>query len=115
VAEMFEPKYVAVTMSICSQLNWTANFVVGLAFPTMNAVLGKYTFVPFAVGLVLSFFFTWKVFPETHGKSPEEMVADIVQNNSEATSEAYKEGGPRAMYIEWREQLRRDRLLALCT
>jgi SP family facilitated glucose transporter-like MFS transporter 3 len=115
VAEMFEPKYVAVTMSLCSQLNWIANFVVGLAFPTMSAVLGKYTFVPFAVVLVLSFFFTWKVFPETHGKSPEEMVADTVQNNSEAASEAYNERGPGAMYIEWQEQLRRDRLLALST
>jgi SP family facilitated glucose transporter-like MFS transporter 3 len=74
IAEMFEAKYVPMTMSICSQLNWIVNYFVALVFPTMSGALGQYTFVPFGVVLVVSFFFTWKVLPETQGKTPAEMV-----------------------------------------
>jgi SP family facilitated glucose transporter-like MFS transporter 3 len=114
IAEMFEAKYVIVTMSICSQLNWGVSFFVGLAFPTMSKALGKYTFVPFGVVLVLSFIFTWKILPETHGKTPEEMVEDIVRTNSDVIKEADQEGGASAIYREWRENLRRERWLVLC-
>ena len=32
VAEMFEGKYVASAMSLCSQVNWACNFIIGLVF-----------------------------------------------------------------------------------
>ena len=40
VAEMIHPKYVTLSMSVCSQLNWVCNFVVGFVFPAMNERLG---------------------------------------------------------------------------
>jgi hypothetical protein len=70
IAEMVEPRYVAMTMSICSTINWMANFVVGLVFPLMKEYLGVLTFVPFAVVLVVLYLFVWIVLPETraHGQ-----------------------------------------------
>ncbi|KAL3925072.1 MAG: hypothetical protein SGILL_000645 [Bacillariaceae sp.] len=64
IAEMVEPRYVALTMSICSGVNWTTNWLVGLIFPLMKESLGDLTFVPFAVVLVTLFLFVWVVLPE---------------------------------------------------
>lgn len=64
IAEMVEPRYVALAMTICSQINWIVNFLVGLLFPLMKETLGGLAFVPFGVALFLSFFFVWKVLPE---------------------------------------------------
>eukprot|EP00934_Nitzschia_sp_Nitz4_P008197 Nitzschia sp. Nitz4//scaffold145_size56662//38919//41043//NITZ4_006563-RA/size56662-snap-gene-0.93-mRNA-1//-1//CDS//3329536595//8187//frame0 len=59
VAEMFEAKYVAVAMSLCSQWNWGCNVLVGLLFPWMNNLVGPYCFVPFACFLALTFLYCW--------------------------------------------------------
>jgi SP family facilitated glucose transporter-like MFS transporter 3 len=77
IAEMFEAKYVTVIMSYISQWSWFVNFFVGLVFPTLHKVLGVYTFVPFVVILALSFLFTWIALPETHGKTPAQVVAGV--------------------------------------
>lgn len=64
ITEMVPPKYVSLTMSVCSQLNWMANFLVGLAFPSMREQLMGWTFVPFAVVLLVAFLFVWRVLPQ---------------------------------------------------
>jgi hypothetical protein len=63
IAEMVNPSYVALVMSVCSQLNWVINFIVGLVFPLMKEVLDGWVFVPFAAVLCISFLFVWKVLP----------------------------------------------------
>lgn len=63
ITEMVPPRYVSCTMSVCSQANWLANFLVGLAFPLMREQLGGWTFAPFAVVLLVSFLFVWAVLP----------------------------------------------------
>lgn len=87
IAEMFEAKYVTVIMSIISQWSWFVNFFVGLVFPTMHKLLGEYTFVPFALGLIVSFFFTWIALPETHGKTPAQVVADVEETKKSRSDE----------------------------
>eukprot|EP00608_Synchroma_pusillum_P012317 CAMPEP_0198434300 /NCGR_PEP_ID=MMETSP1452-20131203/31850_1 /TAXON_ID=1181717 /ORGANISM="Synchroma pusillum, Strain CCMP3072" /LENGTH=589 /DNA_ID=CAMNT_0044154809 /DNA_START=1 /DNA_END=1770 /DNA_ORIENTATION=- len=82
VAEMFPAKSVATAMSIASQTNWAANFMVGLCFPFMNSSLGAWSFGPFAVVLVLAFAFVYLYLPETHGRSVAE-VQRIVQMEDE--------------------------------
>ena len=62
---MFEGKYVAVAMSVSSQVNWACNFIIGLVFPYMNEYLGPYSFAPFACVLLGCFIFTATVLPET--------------------------------------------------
>ena len=82
VAEMFEGKYVATAMSLCSQLNWACNFVIGLVFPYMHQYLGPFSFVPFATILAMAFFYALLVLPETQGTTPEELKAEMVSRNS---------------------------------
>ena len=76
VSEMFGARYIAAAMSVSSQVNWGANFVVGLAFPYMNKYLGPYSFVPFAVALFVSFLHTTFVLPETQGTTPAELAGE---------------------------------------
>jgi len=83
VAEMFDAKYVTVAMSASSQLNWACNFIVGITFPYLNEHLGAYSFVPFAVVLLLAFLFALIWLPETQGTTPEELQAQLVNKNSE--------------------------------
>ena len=70
IAEMVQPRYVAMTMSICSTINWLANFVVGLVFPLMKEHLNGLAFVPFAIVLMVLFVFVWIVLPETRSFGP---------------------------------------------
>eukprot|EP00934_Nitzschia_sp_Nitz4_P006415 Nitzschia sp. Nitz4//scaffold201_size42423//12550//14651//NITZ4_007371-RA/size42423-snap-gene-0.40-mRNA-1//-1//CDS//3329541323//6405//frame0 len=59
VAELFDAKDVAIAMSLCSQLNWGCNVLVGYIFPFMNEAWGAYSFVPFATFLVITFWYCW--------------------------------------------------------
>ena len=85
VAEMFDGKYVTAAMSVCSQLNWTCNFVVGLLFPYMNKTLGPYSFGPFAIVLLLTFVYAWIWLPETAGTTPAELQAALIKRNENVT------------------------------
>ncbi|MGK3735927.1 MAG: SP family facilitated glucose transporter-like MFS transporter 3 [Bacillariaceae sp.] len=79
-------KYVAMAMSMCSQLNWVCNVIVGSVFPYMNEYLGPYSFVPFASVLACTFVYTLLVLPETQGKTPEDLVAEMIRTNSQSVS-----------------------------
>jgi SP family facilitated glucose transporter-like MFS transporter 3 len=96
IAEMFEMQYVAVTMSFCAQLSWIVNSFAGMLFPIMHQALGKYTFVPFGVSLVISFVFSWLFVPETYGRTPADIVAD--------SPEKIVNPGELKEYIRWRER-----------
>lgn len=89
-------------MSLSSQLNWICNSIVGLVFPSLNAALTPYTFVPFIVVLIFTFFFTMLCVPETQGTTPEELVAemsnqDIVYNINEETASEINTEWEKAM------------------
>ncbi|KAL7517563.1 hypothetical protein ACHAWX_002479 [Stephanocyclus meneghinianus] len=81
VAEMFEGKYVVSAMTVSLFLQWVCNFVVSLLFPYINETLGPYSFGPFAVVLLLTIIYAWIWLPETQGKSPEELLAELVAKN----------------------------------
>ena len=73
VAEVFDSKYVATAQSLCCQVNWVCNFVIGAAFPTLNAFCGVYTFLPFMAVLVFFFGFVNVYMPETLHLTVEEI------------------------------------------
>lgn len=73
VAEMFDAKWVATAMSLCSLVNWVCNFLVGLLFPFMQASLGSYSFLPFGVVLLLTMVYVSCLLPETYGRTVEEI------------------------------------------
>jgi len=85
VAEMFDGKYVTAAMTVSSQVNWTCNFFVGLLFPYLNKNLGAFSFVPFAVVILLIFIYSWKYLPETAGTTPAELQAQLVEKNKDVT------------------------------
>lgn len=82
IAEVFDAKYVTAIMSVCSQLSWIVNFFVSLLFPSLNDILGEYTFIPFGGMLLLSFLFTWQMLPETQGKTPDQIASDVIEKLS---------------------------------
>ncbi len=61
-------------MSVATVANWGSNFAVTLVFPKMVEALGSAgTFLIFAVLTIGALLFTWRVVPETKGRSLEEM------------------------------------------
>ena len=105
VAEMFDGKYVTVAMSLCSQLNWGCNFIVGMVFPYLNAYLGPYSFVPFGIVLALTFIFALFVLPETQGKTPEDLLSEMVRRNSQSMVYEINEEDAGAINQEWRKAM----------
>lgn len=112
VAEMFNAKYVTTAMSLSCLVNWGCNFIVGLIFPFMHEYLGPYSFVPFAIIILLAFMFALIWLPETQGLTPEELQDALVKKNSSTyaiISVDMAQSYP--LDLEWRramEQIRRD-------
>ena len=92
VAEMFDAKYVATAQSLVCQINWACNFIIGVAFPSLNAALGVWTFVPFALVLVVAFAFTAIYLPETLNRSVDEIQQLI--NGPDVQELIFKEDPP---------------------
>lgn len=74
-AELFSQGPRPSAMSIAVLVNWLANFIVGIGFPSMKNALESYTFIPFAVLLAIFWAFTYKWVPETKNKTFEEILA----------------------------------------
>jgi hypothetical protein len=75
-------------MSVCSQVNWACNVVVGFFFPFMNKYLGPYSFVPFAIILLLVFVFALTILPETQGTTPDRLMVEMVKQTSKNSLDA---------------------------
>ncbi|CAO1339830.1 unnamed protein product [Diamesa serratosioi] len=74
-AELFSQGPRPTAMAIAVLVNWMANFVVGIGFPSLKTALDNYTFLPFSVFLAIFWIFTYKKVPETKNKTFEEILA----------------------------------------
>ncbi|XP_043261919.1 glucose transporter type 1 isoform X5 [Colletes gigas] len=74
-AELFSQGPRPAAMSIAVLVNWMANFLVGIGFPSMKSCLENYTFLPFSAFLAIFWIFTYKKVPETKNKTFEEILA----------------------------------------
>ncbi|CAG9800552.1 unnamed protein product [Chironomus riparius] len=74
-AELFSQGPRPTAMAIAVLVNWLANFVVGIGFPSLKSALENYTFLPFSVFLAIFWIFTYKKVPETKNKTFEEILA----------------------------------------
>jgi len=83
VSEVFDARHVDAAQSICSQVNWLCNFLVGVGFPVVNQVLGAKCFLPFGVVLALTLAFVLIILPETRGLAVED-IQDAIQHNLDA-------------------------------
>ncbi|EFA03487.1 solute carrier family 2, facilitated glucose transporter member 1 isoform X2 [Tribolium castaneum] len=75
VAELFNQsaRPTAASLAVCT--NWTANFLVGLAFLPITNEIGPFVFIIFVVLNCLFFLFIYKKVPETKNKTIEEISA----------------------------------------
>ncbi|XP_030763243.1 glucose transporter type 1 isoform X2 [Sitophilus oryzae] len=80
-AELFSQGPRPAAMSIAVLVNWIANFLVGIVFPSMKSYLDNYTFLPFSAFLALFWTFTYKKVPETKNKTFEEILALFRKEN----------------------------------
>uniref|UniRef100_A0A8C7QPJ8 Solute carrier family 2, facilitated glucose transporter member 5 n=1 Tax=Oncorhynchus mykiss TaxID=8022 RepID=A0A8C7QPJ8_ONCMY len=61
--------------------NWTANFIVGMAFQYVEELCGPYVFVIFTILLLSFFIFTYFKVPETKGRTFDEISAGFRQSS----------------------------------
>ncbi|KAI8126004.1 Glucose transporter type 1 [Lucilia cuprina] len=89
-AELFSQGPRPSAMAIAVLVNWMANFVVGIGFPSMKTALENYTFLPFSVMLAIFWIFTYKKVPETKNKTFEEILALFRHGNGSNNSDTSK-------------------------
>ncbi|XP_043261918.1 glucose transporter type 1 isoform X4 [Colletes gigas] len=84
-AELFSQGPRPAAMSIAVLVNWMANFLVGIGFPSMKSCLENYTFLPFSAFLAIFWIFTYKKVPETKNKTFEEILALFRHGNDRSS------------------------------
>ncbi|KAF9902822.1 hypothetical protein EC991_004519 [Linnemannia zychae] len=73
----FLPTYaLSSASSAATGVNWGANFVIGLMFPSLNKAMGNSTFILFGGFALIGVTFVWRFVPETRGRSIEQVMAD---------------------------------------
>ncbi|MCW1963517.1 sugar porter family MFS transporter [Chryseobacterium viscerum] len=74
IAEIFPTKARATAMSAATFFLWLAVFLVSQTFPVLIGTVGNaYTFWIYMTVAIITFFFIWKMIPETKGKTLEEI------------------------------------------
>lgn len=81
VSELFNQAARPTAASLAVFVNWTANFLVGLAFLPLKDLIGSYVFLIFVALQVLFLIFIYKKVPETKNKSLEEISAMFRQQS----------------------------------
>ncbi|HEV7950239.1 MAG TPA: MFS transporter, partial [Glaciihabitans sp.] len=72
LGEIFPNRIRARALGVAAAAQWIANFLVTVSFPPLAEVSLVLTYGMYAVFAALSFFFVFKVVPETNGMSLEE-------------------------------------------
>jgi SP family arabinose:H+ symporter-like MFS transporter len=74
MSEIFPTKIRGRAMAIATLVLFAANWIIAQLFPFLSSILGEHgTFWLLSALTIPTFFFTWKVLPETKGKSLEEL------------------------------------------
>ncbi len=74
MSEIFPTKIRGRAMAIATLVLFAANWLIAQMFPLMSKILGEHgTFWLLAVLTIPTFYFAWKILPETKGRSLEEL------------------------------------------
>lgn len=77
ISELFEVGPRPAAMAIGSVASWSCNFIVGMCFPTFQALWNAFVFVPFSIVCIVLALFLRVYLPETRGRDPS-IVAPLV-------------------------------------
>ena len=73
ISEIFPNKIRGKAVAIAVATQWAANYLVSSTYPAMMEFSSGMTYCIYGIMSVFSFFFVWKMVPETKGKTLEEM------------------------------------------
>lgn len=79
VLELFESGPRPAAMALGSLSSWTCNFIIGMAFPSLQVAWGAFVFLPFAVVCFALVALLRFYLPETRGRDSSEVVP-LVRN-----------------------------------
>lgn len=89
ISEIFPNKIRGKAVALAVVAQWTANYIVSSVSLPMMEFNSDITYGFFGIMSILSFFFVWKMIPETKGKTLEEME-ELWLNKSDLATEAPK-------------------------
>ena len=73
ISEIFPNNIRGKAVAIAVAAQWAANYFISSTYPAMMEFSGGTTYCFYGLMSLLSFFFVWKMVPETKGKTLEEM------------------------------------------
>ncbi|XP_049546254.1 solute carrier family 2, facilitated glucose transporter member 3-like isoform X2 [Anopheles darlingi] len=76
-SELFELGPRPTAMALGSLSSWGCNFIVGMAFPTLQGIWGAFVFLPFSITCVLLTLLVKFYLPETRGKEISDVVKKV--------------------------------------
>merc|ERR1719373_9006 len=77
VTELFAQSGRPTATSIAVTVNWSANFLVGLAFVPLNRIMGPYVFIVFMVIQFCFIIYVYFAVPETKNRTIEDITAQF--------------------------------------
>lgn len=73
ISELFPNKIRGKAIAVAVAAQWAANYFISSTYPAMMEFSSGLTYCFYGLMSILSFFFVWKMIPETKGKTLEEM------------------------------------------
>jgi len=73
ISEIFPNKIRGRAVAVAVVAQWAANYLISSTYPAMMEFSGTFTYGFYGIMSVLSFFFVWKMVPETKGQTLEEL------------------------------------------
>ncbi len=73
ISELFPNKIRGKAIAIAVAAQWAANYFISATYPAMMEFSSGGTYWFYGIMSIISFFFVWKMIPETKGKTLEEM------------------------------------------
>lgn len=80
-SELFDVGPRPAAMALGSVANWTGNFVVGMTFPTLQSIIGQYSFLIFAIITANLAGFVKKYLPETNERTETQQQQPLTKND----------------------------------
>jgi len=81
ISEIFPNKIRGKAVAVAVMAQWAANYLISSTYPVMMEFSGAFTYGFYGVMSLFSFYFVWKMVPETKGKTLEEIEKTWRYNN----------------------------------